>query len=222
MNQINPLMKKMVVFDMDNTLLQGKFIDACAKKYNFKQALALLRNIDKNSISLNRRIGSFLEGKAIRELVGIVDEIPMPRDIHAVVDELKERGYLIGVLSDTYQQITAHVSKKIGADFYVSYELADVDGIATGTVNIPSYFYFNENSSCDHPVCKTNALRHICRQHNVEMENAIVIGDSDNDLCMIRHAGIGVAFCTTSEILRTVAPLNITRPAFTDILEYAP
>ncbi|HYC29149.1 MAG TPA: glycosyl transferase family 2, partial [Chitinophagaceae bacterium] len=84
-------MRKMVVFDMDNTVLQGKFIDVCAKKYNFRQALALLKNIDKNSISLAKRIGSFLKAKPVQELVRIADEIPVVRDIPEVIDELKQR-----------------------------------------------------------------------------------------------------------------------------------
>ncbi|MGB8192545.1 MAG: HAD family hydrolase, partial [Chitinophagaceae bacterium] len=145
-------MRKMVVFDMDNTLLQGRFIDSCAKKYNFRQALALLRNIDTNSISLTKRIGSFLKDKPVQELVRIADEMPLINDVSDVMKELKQRNYIVGIISDSYELITNHIAKKTGADFSISYGLANNDDLATGEVHIPSCFYFNENSSCEHPI----------------------------------------------------------------------
>lgn len=215
-------MRKMVVFDMDNTVLQGKFIDVCAKRYNFRQALALLKNIDKNSISLAKRIGSFLKAKPVQELVRVVDEIPVVRDIPEVIKELKQREYTVGIISESYDLITSHIAKKIGADFYLSYQLQQIEDISTGEVTIPNYFQYSELSSCDHPVCKTNALRHVCMQQNVSLQNCIVVGDSESDLCMLSHAGVGVAFCTSSELLKKMAGKHITTPAFTELLEYAP
>ena len=116
-------MRKMVVFDMDNALIQGRFIDVCAKKYNFKQALDLLRNIDKNSISFTKRIASFLQGKTIQELTKIADDIPMTKDIEEVARELKGRGYLICIITDSYQVIANRICNRIGADWCLSYEL---------------------------------------------------------------------------------------------------
>lgn len=222
MNEINPLMRKMVVLGMDNTVLQGKFIDVCAKKYNFRQALALLQNIDKNSISLAKRIGSFLKAKPAQELIRIADEIPVVRDIPEVIKELKQRQYSVGVISDSYDVITGHIAKKIGADFYLSYQLQQIEEISTGEVTIPAYFQYSELSSCDHPVCKTNALRHVCMEQNVSLQNCIVVGDSDSDLCMLSHVGIGVAFCSSSELLKKIAGRHINKPAFLELLEYAP
>ena len=209
------------MFEMDNTILQGKFIDACAKKYNFRQALALLRNIDKNSISLTKRIASFLKGKSVQELEKAADDMPMVKDMYEVMQQLKQRNYITGIITDSYQVVAQRIAQRIGADFHLSYELEVSDGVATGGVSIPSYFYFSERSSCDHPVCKTNALRHVCEVHDVSMDNCIVVGDSENDLCMVRHAGVGVAFCTTSELLRNVAPKKINKPEFRELLEYA-
>jgi glucosyl-3-phosphoglycerate synthase len=192
MTTINPSMKKMVVFEMDNVLVQGRYIDICAKQYNFQQALDLLRQIDKNKISLARRIGLFLKGKPLEELIAIADEMPVKEEIEYITRELKQRGYIIGIISDGYEFITQHVGKKMGASFTLSYGLAHTNGISTGEVSIPPVFYFNEESSCEHPVCKTNALRHICRQMDVAMSNCIVISDSDTAKCMKRHAGVGV------------------------------
>ncbi|HEY0677398.1 MAG TPA: HAD family hydrolase [Chitinophagaceae bacterium] len=214
-------MRKMVVLDLDNIVLQGKFIDACAKKYNFKQALALLRGIDKNTLSLARRTASFLTGKSVYDLKKIADDLSIVHDIPEVIKELKQRKYVVGIISDSYDVITRHIAEKIDADFDLSYELKHIEEIVTGEVNIPAFFNYSENSSCDHPVCKTNALRHVCAQYDVSIKNCIVVGDNESDLCMIRHAGVGVTFCSSSEHLRNVARKNITKPALGELLEYA-
>lgn len=185
-------MRKMVVFEMDNVLVQGRYIDTCAKRYNFQQALDLLRQIDKNKISLTRRIALFLKGKPLHELVAIADEMPVKEDIGYVTRELRQRGYLIGIISDSYEPVTQHIGKKIGASFTMSYGLGHTNEIANGEVSIPPAFYFNESSTCEHPVCKTNALRHACKEYDVAMNNCIVIATSDNATCMKRHAGVGV------------------------------
>lgn len=185
-------MRKMVVFEMDNVLVQGKYIDTCAKRYNFEQALNLLRQIDKNKISLARRIGLFLKDKPLHELIAIADEMPVKEDIAYVTRELRQRGYIIGVISDSYEPVAQHIGKKIGAAFTLSYSLGHANEISTGEVSIPNAFYFNEKSTCEHPVCKTNALRHICSKYDVAMNNCIVIATSENAMCMKRHAGVGV------------------------------
>jgi HAD superfamily phosphoserine phosphatase-like hydrolase len=212
--------KKMVVFDMDNTLLRGRFIDTCSQQYNFSQALGLLRQIDHDQVSLTVRIASFLKDRSRSELIDIAEAIPMVEDILTVVNELKKRSFIIGIISDSYQLITDHFAKKLGADFSMGNELQYEGEILTGQVLIPSYFHYSEQSSCKHQVCKTNALRYITNKYRVKLEDCVVVGDSENDVCMIRHAGLGVAFCTTNELLRNVASRHIEQTSFGELLKF--
>jgi phosphoserine phosphatase SerB len=212
---------KMVIFDMDDTLLHGRFIDKCAEKFNFTQALALLRQIDHKPVSLTQRIASFLKDKHKDELIKIASEIELVEDIVHVITELKKRSYIVGIISDSYQLITNYIGEKINADFGLSNQLQYEGDYLTGEVLIPSYFHYSDESSCRHQVCKTNALRYACAKYNVKMENSIVVGDSENDICIIQHAGTGVAFCTTNEVLKNVAGRQIDERAFADLLSYA-
>ena len=212
--------KKMVVFDMDNSLLQRRFIDTCADQFKFSQALNLLRSIDKNPVSLTVRIASFLHGKKKSELIDIVDQIPLVDDCVKVIAVLKQRGYRIGILSDSYQVVTDHVAKKIGADFSFSNELQFNNETATGEVLIPSLFHYSDSSVCRHQICKTNALLHACHKYNLEMKNCTVIGDSDHDVCMVQHAGQGVALGTASVQLVEVASRHISDKRFADLLNF--
>lgn len=211
----------MVVFDMDNTLLEKRFIDTCAYEFNFTQALELLRQIDKDPVSITYRIASLLKGKHRSDLLNVVQSIPIVKDIYEVVTELKSRNYKIGIISDSYSLITAFVGDKIKADFGLANELVFDGDTVTGQVLIPSYFHYSQESTCTHQVCKTNALRYICNKYSTAVSNCIVIGDSENDVCMVSHAGLGVAFCTTNELLKATAAKHIHEKAFSGILVYA-
>lgn len=206
---------------MDNTLLQKRFIDRCAEEYNFTQALALLRHLNNDPITLAIKIATFLKDKTTAELISIASGIPLVDDACEVVAALKQRNYIIGIISDSYQLIAQHVAQQIGADFWLANELQSEFGRVTGEVLIPSYFLHSEDSGCSHQVCKTNALRHICKKYDSSFENCIVVGDSDNDICMVSHAGTGVAFCSTSELLNRAATRRIDQRSFKSILDYA-
>ena len=212
---------KMVVFDLDNTLLQAKFIDACAEKYNFRQALALLRQLDFDAVSLTRRMASFLRDRRKKELSEIAENIPLVFDTVEVVNELKNRNYKIGIITDSYQFVSQMVARKIGSDFELSNELVFIAGSSTGEVLVPSFFHYSNESTCKHQVCKTNALRHICKQYKVTFEDCIAVGVDESNACMIEHAGTGVSFCTTGELIRKVADKHIGKRSFSELLNYA-
>ena len=210
----------MVVFDMDNTLLLRRFIDVCAEEFKFTQALGLLRQIDKDPVNLTVRIAGLLRGRSKNELVELASSIPLVEDIVDVIGVLKSRGYLIGIISDSYQLITQYIASKIGADFSLGNELQFEGDLVSGDVLIPSYFHYAKESTCKHQVCKTNALRYIAEKYNVPLEKCVVVGDSENDICIVKHAGLGVSFCTTNELLKRVASKHINEKSFSELLEY--
>lgn len=214
-------MKKMVVFDMDHTILKGSFIEACADKYGFRKEYDNIRLHEKDASAFTKRISLLLKGLSMDDLLQTATEIPMIDDIQSVVAMLKQRGYLVGIVSDSYHLITEYVKNKIGADFCLSNQLEYFEGKATGEVRIPSYFYHNEESSCTHPICKTNALRHLSKRYEIPLDNSIAVADGENDLCIIEQAGVGIAFCTTNDLVRFVADGEINEPAFSKVLQYA-
>lgn len=213
--------QKMIVFDMDNTLLQGRFIDVCAECFNFSQALNLLRQIDHDAVSLTVRTAGFLKGRRRAELLQIVSRMRMAERVDEVINELKNRSYIVGIISDSYQLITQHVAGLINADFWMANELQYDDEVLTGKVLIPSYFHYSEESSCKHQICKTNALRYIANKHKVRMENCIAVGDSETNDCLIKHAGVGVTFLRATDVLKPSADRFIEQNDLTELLGYA-
>jgi glucosyl-3-phosphoglycerate synthase len=212
---------KMAIFDMDDTILQGRFIDACATAFGFTAKLEDLRAREKDAIILTKRIGAFLKGRTMDELLHVASQIEMVSDIKEVIKELKNRGYIIGIISNSYTLVTNFVRQKIGADFSYANQLEFFEGKVTGEINLPSYFFGSPESVCGHSYCKTNALQYACEKYNVPLKSCIVVGDSRDDRCMVGHAGIGVAFCTKDELLETIAFKNIRENSFQSLLALA-
>jgi glucosyl-3-phosphoglycerate synthase len=211
---------KMIVFDMDNTILDGRFIDECARNYGFEDQLACLREKEKDPIILTKRIALLLKGRSIDELLEVVHSIPMIPDIHEVIDTYKKNDFLIGIISNSYQLITNYVKQQLNADFTKSHKLEYFNGIANGEVNMPSYFFAPADPVCSHGYCKTHAMHAASIKYNVSLHNCIAVGDSLDDKCMIQHAGKGFAFRTTEPLLKEVATACIEEKSFSRLLDY--
>lgn len=214
-------LNKAIAFDMDNTLLKNRFIDVCADKFGFREELMNIRSAENDSIVRSKRIAILLKGIALRDLIDTVESIPVTDDAQQVIAELKTRGYLVGIISDSYDCICNHIKNKLRMDFSLSNELEFSQSICTGEVRIPSFFFNSSGSICKHPVCKTNALIKITNRYRIPMKNCLAVGDSINDLCMIRTAGLGISFCTSEELLKHYADMVISTPSFASILDHA-
>jgi len=212
---------KMIIFDMDDTILKGRFINECAKKIGFFPMLEDLRAKEKDPIILTKRIGLMLKGKTIDDMLNVVDDMAIIEDIKKVIKELKRKNYIVGIISNSYSLITNYIKQKIGADFSLAYNLEFFEGKTTGEVNPPYYFFGSPESICGHSFCKTNALQYACEKYNVLLKNCIVVGDSIDDRCMVGHAGKGVAFCTNDELLEKVAVKSIKEKSFESLIEMA-
>jgi HAD superfamily phosphoserine phosphatase-like hydrolase len=212
---------KMIVLDMDDTILTDRFINVCAAEFGFSTKLDELRFSEKDPIILTKRIGLLLKNRTMDELLHVISNMQMAENIREMVKVYKEKGYLVGIISHSYTLITNYVKQQIGADFSVAHQLEFFEGKATGEVNLPSYFFGSPESFCGHSFCKTNALQHVSEQYNVKLKNVIAVGDSKDDRCMIAHAGKGIAFCATDEMLEKIAFKSIKQRNFEPLLALA-
>ncbi|HOW16180.1 MAG TPA: HAD hydrolase family protein, partial [bacterium] len=99
-------------------------------------------------------------------------------------------------------------------------ELEFSNSVCTGEVKVPSFFIKNEESKCNHNYCKSNALINIAKQHNIGLSNIISVGDSKNDICIVRLSGIGVAYKSNDGVLNSSAD-KLINGSFRELLEYA-
>ena len=214
-------LKKLIVFDLDNTILVGRFIDECAKKFRFKTKLAELRAKETDPVLLTKHIALLLKGVNYGELIQVLDEIPLVKGTEKIMAELKHRGYVTGIISDSYDFVVNHIKNKLGMDFSVGNELEFSKSVCTGEVKIPSHMIKSQKSLNDLPVCKTNALMHIIEKYGIRMKNCIAVGDGLNDLGMIKEAGLGIAFCSPEPLLNYHADVIVSKRSFGGLLKYA-
>jgi glucosyl-3-phosphoglycerate synthase len=212
--------QKMIVFDMDNTLLMGSFIHTAAEKFGFKRQLQDIIN-QYNNYLRTVKIAQLLEGRSFGELIGVAESIPLIGDAVHVVRELQLRGYVCGIISDSYRCITNHMKNILGLDFTIGNELEFVNSIASGEVKIPSQFLKDKSSLCEHDHCKANMLLHVLNRFGIRVDQTVAVGDGENDVCMVRVAGRGVSFNSTNQLVDEVADHIIRDQSLKPLLQYA-
>jgi glucosyl-3-phosphoglycerate synthase len=213
--------EKMMVFDMDNTLLESSFIMTAAEEFNFRDELIKIVTEYTNSFTRTKSIARLMKGRSFDEILGVVDKIKIIDDAAIVIRELKKKGYICGIISDSYDVVTNHVKNKLKLDFSIANELEFSKSIATGEVKVPSAFMKNKHSKCNHDFCKSNVLFQLAEKYSIDIKNTIAIGDSENDICLIKESGIGIAFCSHNNYLNLVADRIISERSFVQILDIA-
>ncbi|MBI2730419.1 MAG: HAD-IB family phosphatase [Sphingobacteriales bacterium] len=216
----NKKYRRMAIFDMDKTILKASFIYTLADKFSFTDELKAIAKMAINPFIRIKQIAQLLKGIPIYEILKTADEIEIVEDTAQVIKELQFRGYVCGIISESYDAVTNHIANKLGLDFSLANELEFHRGVATGEVKIPSFFLYNKHSICKHDYCKTNAVLELSKRFNIEIKNIMAVGNGKNDICMIKNAGVGVSFCTDNKQLETAADHRIAEPAFTGLLAF--
>lgn len=197
--------RKMIVFDMDKVLLQGSFIQAAAGRFGFTRELADILSQPKGNFIKTQKIGRLLEGRTFAELIHVAESIPLIGDAVQVIRELQVRGYVCGIISDSYHSIANHIKNLLGLDFTLGNELEFQKSVATGEVRIPSQLLKDKFSQCEHDHCKSNMFQYILHRFGISLADAVAVGDGENDICMVKMAGTGISFNSVSPVLDEVA-----------------
>jgi len=214
-------MEKMIIFDMDNTLLEGSFIVKAAEEFKFTDELIKIVTENSNSYTRTKLIARLLKNRSFDEILEVVDKIKIIDDAANVIRELKKKGYICGIISDSYDIVTNHLKNKLKMGFSIGNELEFSKSLATGEVKVPSVFMRNKHSNCNHDFCKSNVLFQLAEKYKIDIKNIIAVGDSENDICLVKESGIGIAFCSKNNYLNLVADRIISERSFLQILEIA-
>jgi glucosyl-3-phosphoglycerate synthase len=212
---------KMVLFDLDNTLFIGRFIDRLAAAHDFGAELGQIVAANRESFLITKLVARLLRGFDYAQLLDVAKAMEFADGAAETVAELKRRGYSVGIVSDGYDFVARQAAAELGADFSIANELEFSNAVATGEVKVPSVFARTDQSICGHNFCKSNVMLSLCGQRGIALENVVAVGDSEYDACIVRYAGIGVAFCPTSDVLRLAADRVVETRDMRQILSFA-
>src|SRR5579859_3034426 len=180
--------KRLVVMDMDSTLIRIEVIDELARAHGvFEQVSAITKRAMQGELdydqSLRERV-ALLEGLDARVLYELAANLPLTEGAETLLRVLKRLGYRTAVISGGFSVAAEALQKRLGIDFAWSNVLEISDRKLTGRVTGP---IVNAQR-------KAEILEELSNREGVPLDQVIAIGDGANDLLMLQKAGHGIAF----------------------------
>ena len=148
-----------------------------------------------------------------------IASIPLTKNCERTIAELKDRGYKIGIISDSYTIAAGFVADRLNLDFIMANKLQIFNGKITGKVDMP-LGWDRIGCYCKISVCKRYHLEESAHQFCVPIENTLAVGDTKSDICMIQRAGVGVAFMPKDEEIKKASDKVVSEPDLFKVLNY--
>ncbi len=205
--------KRLIVFDMDSTLIQTEVIDEMAELAGVGDQVkaiteqAMNGEIDFNE-SLIKRVQA-LEGLDKEKLVELSNRLPLTEGVEEFIQTVKRLGYKVALISGGFSFFTDRLKDLLKIDYAFANELEFREDKLTGKV-IGTIVNAEQ---------KALLLKLIAQQENISLEQVVAIGDGANDLPMLSTAGLGIAF-HAKDIVRKKAEQRMSHGPMTSILYF--
>ena len=203
--------RRLVVFDMDSTLIEAEVIDELAKEAGVGDEVAAITDAAMRGeldfkASFAERM-KLLRGLDESVLAAVAGRLKLTEGAENLMSTLRLLGYRTAILSGGFDYFARHIQKQLGIDYIYANHLEVVDGQVTGRV-------------CGEVVDgqrKAQLLREIAASENVSLEQVIAVGDGANDLPMLSIAGLGIAF-RAKPLVKATAKQSISKLGLDGIL----
>ncbi|RLI85717.1 MAG: phosphoserine phosphatase [Archaeoglobales archaeon] len=196
--------KRLIVFDMDSTLVDAEIIDEIARYAGVEEDV---RRITERAMrgemefkeALKERV-KLLRGLPVEVLERIYRNVKLTEGAKELVQALKKNGYKVAVVSGGFSYFTERLKEELGLDYAFGNELEIKDGKLTG--RIKGRIIDAEE--------KAKIIEEIAKKEEISKENVVAVGDGANDRIMIENAGLGIAF-NAKDALKDVADGTISK-----------
>ncbi len=203
--------KKLVVMDVDSTLIQQEVIELLgAKAGKGAEIIAITESAMRGELdfseSLRARV-ALLAGLPETVLTQVQSEISLTPGARTLIRTLHKLGHHIALVSGGFEPVIAPIMADLGISHMRANNLEIVDGKLTGKLFGPIVDRAG----------KARALQEFASLHNIALEQTIAIGDGANDLDMIALAGMGIAF-NAKPAVKAAADSSVSAPYLDSVL----
>jgi phosphoserine phosphatase len=214
-------LSRLAAFDMDGTLIHGRFVFALADRFGVSDKVRSIQTrTPMAGHEQTRAIAALFAGLTKKDLESAIGSIPFTKNCEHTIATLKDRGYKIGIISDSYTLAAGFVADRLQLDFVTANKLEILNGRITGNVEMP-LGWDRIGCYCKISVCKRYHLEKIAYHFCVPIENTLAVGDTKSDICMIQRAGVGVAFMPKDKEIRKASDKIVSEPDLLKVLEFA-
>jgi len=212
--------ERLALFDMDGTILDGRFIVELARRTGREEALSrYLDRYDLLAETRTRRIAAIFRSVPRELFEKTALGIPLVKGAVEAIVGLRQRGYRVGLVTDSFHVASTIVRKRVFADFSLANVMEFRHDRATGVVTLAPTMRSDRKGRLAYD--KLNALRFLVKRMGITAKHVLAIGDGDNDVGMMRAAGMSVAFQPKTDRVRRAAKHVITE-RLDEVLAFAP
>lgn len=203
--------KRLVVMDVDSTLVQGEVIEmlaaraGCADQVAALTAAAMAGELEFAE-SLRQRV-ALLAGMDVGVLDAVRRDVRLAPGARTLVRTLRRLDHKVGIVSGGFTQITDALVAQLGLDYAAANELEVIDGRLTGRIVGPIIDRAG----------KAAALERFAAQAGVPLAQTVAVGDGANDIDMLTRAGLGIAF-NAKPLVRAAADVSVSLPYLDTVL----
>lgn len=194
---------RLLVMDMDSTLVQSEGIDELAKEAGVgEQVAAITRRAMNGELdfrgALKERVG-LLRGLSADALARVEARTHLTSGAETLLATLRKVGCTTAVVSGGFDYFTNRLKIRLGLDHTFANRLEVQDGRLTGRLV----------GDVVDGSRKASVIDELGAAYNADRERVVAIGDGANDLPMLDRAGLGVAFCAKPAV-REAAPVTVS------------
>ena len=180
--------RRLVVFDMDSTLIDAEVIDELAIEAGVGQQVAEITEAAMQGKldfkqSFEQRL-SLLEGLDAAVLPKIAKRLQLNEGAEHLITTLKKLGFKTAIVSGGFSFFGEYLQEILGVDYVYANQLDVQHGKVTGRVK----------GEIIDGQRKADLLRELADREGLMLEQVIAVGDGANDLPMLDIAGLGIAF----------------------------
>ena len=202
---------RLIVMDVDSTLVQGEVIEMLAAHAGVEAEVAAVTEAAMRGEldfeqSLRHRV-SLLKGLRASALDDVYRDLQLNPGARTMVRTLRRLGYRFAIVSGGFSQITDRLAEDLNIDFARANELEIVDGALTGGIVGPVVDRAG----------KAAALVEFADELGVSQAATVAIGDGANDLDMLNAAGLGIAY-NAKPVVRDAADTAVNVPYLDTIM----